>query len=524
MKTPENLERAERLKRKTALLLKDPVFDDIKKIDEALEAAEVADAARVLLLEPELDGVLSKFERGDEDAGKRLLEEWAASEPGCLRLKEKAGVDVCANVIRSEGSPASARKLAVKILANMVEKGLGPDVARTKKALVSIGGAFCMDADPETVLEATWILCFMARRHCWGGFFDMDVFQERLGDVLFDYTCSLDPEEPERKRDFIEEALTSKLFELLYRMKQHKFTDKAFEKLYDQEVPRRSVLTAAIEYVLDPRAVVSRSEARHRFDPCVDSSTPSGLDCALRSLHAMAELDVERLGALVDDEEQKDVVVYRLHRVADAVRTCRTVGGLEANEVISVTLAMVQAMWPFHDFDKMLEKMEQQEKPFTGYHREDSEEDDDDDDERQQQQRDDGDAAEKKTQPPPSTEEDQQQQHGADDDAPHLDVNRDPGSAAYDLEHIPDYDDDDVPAAAQQPSLMAPRSASPSVPKASSSSSSRKSTTTAKKPPAASPVVSQPPEPPPPPGHSPPYATSNDGSSSRPATPMDLEP
>lgn len=368
--TPENVERIERLKRKTAELLDDPVFEDMAKLDAALEAGEVADAARVQLLEGDLDGLLENFQKGDVKAGQRLFEEWAVSEPGCTRLKEKQGIDLACHVIRNVEA-LEAKSWAVKILANLVEKGFGRDVSTAKRAVVAVGGAFCMDSNPETVLEATWILCWMARRHCWGAFFDMDLFRERLGGLLFDLTCSLVPDVPERARTTTEEALVAKLFELLWRMHKHNHTNDAFAKIYDQghsEAPRRSVVTAAIEYVLDPRAIVHREDSRYRHDTIIDAITPSGLDSALRALYHMAELDVQRLGAVVDDQVQKDVLVYRLHRIADAVRTTRTIGHLESNEVISVTLALVQSMWPFHDFDRMFEKMEQDGKPFTGFH------------------------------------------------------------------------------------------------------------------------------------------------------------
>jgi len=197
---------------------------------------------------------------------------------------------------------------------------------------------------------------------------ETDLVIDRLGGLAFELTCSLDPEHPRVERTRVEEVLVAKLFDLAWRIAEHGVTPKtAFAKLAATS-GRSSILTAAIEYILDKRAKEQRC-TRHRHDGKKPrGSAPSGLDCALRLLWRLAERDHEAIPTIEKDEDLY-APLRRMIRVAEAVRTLRAFQGLESDEVISAELAFVQGMWPFHDFEAQQAEAERPPPTVEDYER-----------------------------------------------------------------------------------------------------------------------------------------------------------
>ena len=87
--------------------------------------------------------------------------------------------------------------------------------------MVSCAGAFCMDQDGlTTVHDACAVLCIAARREAWGSCLELRLVVECLGIRLFQLCCSLNG--PEVKRTYGEELLVAKMFELVWRLRQHR--------------------------------------------------------------------------------------------------------------------------------------------------------------------------------------------------------------------------------------------------------------------------------------------------------------
>ena len=133
------------------------------------------------------------------------------------------------------------------------------------------------------------------------------------------------------KRTLEEELLVGRMFELVWRLKNHRECG-AFEKLC-QLNGHKCVLTAAISYIQDVHTI-SCCRVRHYRDWPVSDVNPSGLNCCLRVMEGIAIHHIRH------DTSQG---TSRLKRCARACRILRSTQCLCVNEKISceVLLATV---------------------------------------------------------------------------------------------------------------------------------------------------------------------------------------
>lgn len=312
----------------------------------------------------------------DVEAGRRLADDWPTSRVRVEHMRDEKVHLRCAGVIRADDAPPAAKRLAMKILAHMTK--LHPLVVlKERQCAISVGGGFVMDGDADTVADACWIMCEAARREYWGHLFELKCVYERIGAELFQLCCEIDG--PEAPRSEAQERLAPKLFELSWRLREHRYS-QGFVRLHNLDV-RLSVLTAAISYMLDIRAYPDQEvhldkngqvlpfnpATRHRLDGPVSTVYPTGLDCAMRTLVGFCEIDLEKV-----ESDEDDVAAHRrLSRCADAARTVRCTGPLNDDEIITVELLVLTAMKKQLDMDKFkatVRKSEEAAKKMANLH------------------------------------------------------------------------------------------------------------------------------------------------------------
>lgn len=238
-----------------------------------------------------------------------------------------------ASVLRaSQGSSSKLKAQASEMLANAVHRG-GYEILASKPCMVSCVGAFCMDGESSTLLDACSVLCAAATREAWGPCLELGFVVESLGSRLFQLCCALDG--PQVRRDDDEELLVAKIFELVWRLLHHRHC-KAFKKLCDLE-GHQCVLTAAISFLYDSRAKECR-HLRHYRDGPVSDLSPSGLDCCLRVMEGIA---------LHDRRQHSSKGRSRLLRAAGASRALRASQSLTESEAISCEI-LVMTVTPGH--------------------------------------------------------------------------------------------------------------------------------------------------------------------------------
>lgn len=235
---------------------------------------------------------------------------------------------VAAAIIRTgRGFPSKLRALSAEMLANAINRG-GHVILMLEPCMVSCTGAFCMDQDSlTTVHDACAVLCIAARREVWGSCLGLGLVVECLGIRLFRLCCSLDG--PEVKRTYSEELLVAKMFELVWRLRQHRHCS-AFDKLCELD-GHKCILTAAISYLYDARAPDHRDLRHYRDGPICDIR-PSALDCCLRMMEGMVLFDIRR-----NDAKGRT----RVSRVADASRGLCASQALSGSEQISCEVLLV---------------------------------------------------------------------------------------------------------------------------------------------------------------------------------------
>ncbi len=233
-----------------------------------------------------------------------------------------------AAIIRTgEGSSSKLRDLSAEMLANAINRG-GHVILMLEPCMVSCAGAFCMDQDGlTTVHDACAVLCIAARREAWGSCLELRLVVECLGIRLFQLCCSLNG--PEVKRTYGEELLVAKMFELVWRLRQHRHCS-AFDKLCELD-GHKCILTAAISYLYDARATDHRDLRHYRDGPICDLR-PSALDCCLRMMEGMVLFDIKRNDAIGRS---------RVSRVADASRSLCASQALSGSERLSCEVLLV---------------------------------------------------------------------------------------------------------------------------------------------------------------------------------------
>uniref|UniRef100_A0A7S3JTQ0 Uncharacterized protein n=1 Tax=Aureoumbra lagunensis TaxID=44058 RepID=A0A7S3JTQ0_9STRA len=295
--------------------------------------------------------LLTRFSLNDVDAGIEILENYMQNEEMCTLFVQSNGLDICSRHIL--GEVVQRRSVALKILAN-IAKHSSRSLASSHEVAAAVASAFCFHATSiEVRLEALWILCKMVKY--WANIFGSELLQRRLAKLLFDLTCSLNPHFSQVERNKTKEIFIGKLFEMVWRLADNE--NKAFLSLHAFS-ETRCILTAALEYALDPRARINQDVARHRLDGPISSAIPSGLDCALRVLYSIAQLDVKLYNDALSSRDNDRQIWFesRLNRISDCACHLETLikDSLNADEAISIQLTLVQSVWPFHNFEAEL--------------------------------------------------------------------------------------------------------------------------------------------------------------------------